>query len=218
LTRLDTRMLAERVGDLGRVVTTEAIEDALPGAWRTYDEAVRSGTSRCTWKAFMSALLSEACVDGGDLDEVVDHLWREQPARNLWREPVPGMIDVVDALRDAGLPVGVVSNSEGRVAELLAELGWLDRFAVVADSGKLGMEKPDERIFRWACDAMGVAPDRVVHIGDSRSADIDGALGVGMRAIWFRGTVNGQPPHRVRVCASSTEVMRALREWGALLA
>ncbi len=217
LTSLDTRMLADRITLLGGRASLARIDGALADAWRAYDEAVRSGATSNTWKAFMSALLAGAGERSELIPRLVEQLWREQPTRNLWRRPVDGMIDVVDALRAAGVPVGIVSNSEGRVAELLEELGWLDRFAVVADSGRLGVEKPDPRIFAYACDAMGVSPDRVVHIGDSRSADVDGALRAGMRAIWFRGGSDGLPAARARTCSTPGQVREVLAQWGAPL-
>ena len=217
LTSLDTRMLAARVARMGGHVTVEALDAAMSAAWRVYDEAVRLGAVANTWKAFMSALLEGAGERPGLIEGLVEHLWREQPARNLWRRPVAGMIDLVDALRDAGVPVGIVSNSEGRVAELLEELGWLDRFAVVADSGRLGFEKPDPRIFAYACEALGVPAAQVVHIGDSRSADVEGALGVGMRAIWFRGATGEHIPTGARSCSTPSQVGEVLAEWGAPL-
>lgn len=214
LTRLDIQALAARVRELGAHAAVAGLDSSLPEAWRVYNEVIRLKTSDCPWKVFMSSLLQGAGVRDDQRDALVERLWAEQPHRNLWRQPVPGMIDVVDSLRRAGVTVGVVSNSEGRVAELLDELGWLDRFQVVADSGRLGYEKPDPRIFRFACDAMSVRPEQTVHIGDSRSADVDGALGAGLRAIWFQGEADGLPRDRARTCATPDEIVEVLGEWG----
>src|SRR5688500_9003876 len=98
----------------------------------------------------MRTMLGGAGVGGAQLEPLVDWLWDEQPRQNLWRRPIPGMIELGDELRAAGVPLAVVSNSEGRLAELVDALGWADRFACVADSGKLGFEKPGREIFAWA--------------------------------------------------------------------
>ncbi len=218
LTSLDTTMLAARVRAMGVEVDEKSIVGALDRAWQDYNAAVKSGLAARSWQTFMSSLLAHAGARTDALGEIVERLWLEQPRRNLWRRPVPGMIEVVDALNAAGVPVGVVSNSEGRVAELLQELGWRDKFRVVADSGKLGIEKPDVRIFEYACRALGVPLHRTVHVGDSLAADVEGAMAAGMRAIWFRGTISDMPQDRVRCCATAAEVLDVLRQWGALAA
>jgi putative hydrolase of the HAD superfamily len=79
----------------------------------------------------------------------------------------------------------VVSNSEGHLAELAELLGWGRAFDVLIDSGKVGFDKPDPRIFELAWRALGVAPSELIHVGDSWEADVEGALGITARAVWF---------------------------------
>jgi putative hydrolase of the HAD superfamily len=126
------------------------------------------------------------------------------------------MIDIVIELNRAGIPVGVVSNSEGRLAELARELGWLDYFNAFADSGKLGMEKPGRGIFDWTATQLNVPVERIVHVGDSYAADVEGALGAGLRAIWFRGDRARAIDPRMVVCADAAEVRAALAAWHLL--
>ena len=57
------------------------------------------------------------------------------------------MFELAEELGRSGISIGIVSNSEGKLAELVAELGYERLFAAIADSGKLGIEKPDARIF-----------------------------------------------------------------------
>lgn len=210
---LDADLLAERLGERGLAGDPGRLDEALPAAWRVYDEAIRRGLGGHPWKVFMRSLLEHAGVAGDDaaLAGAVDFLWDQQPARNLWRRPIPGMLALVDVLRAARVPVGIVSNSEGRLAELVAELGWEDRFVCVADSGKLGLVKPDPAIFGWAAERLGVPLARVVHVGDSYEADIAGALAAGMRgAVWFGGDPARVTDERVRAASDAAEVRAAL--------
>jgi putative hydrolase of the HAD superfamily len=124
------------------------------------------------------------------------------------------MMDIVRALDAAGVPQGIVSNSEGRLAELMGELGWASSFRAIADSGKLGVEKPDRRIFDWCVAQLGVAPAAVVHIGDAHAVDIDGAVAAGLRAIWFRGHPGAEDRASVATCGDAAEVRAALAAWG----
>src|SRR5262249_50736405 len=82
-------------------------------------------------------------------------------------------------LRAAGVPVGVLSNSEGRLAELIEEIGWGDDLAIVADSRRLGVEKPDPAIFARTAARPGVPADEILPLGGSGGADRQGGLGGG---------------------------------------
>ena len=161
---------------------------AQGGAWRSLRRRDQGGRGEGghPWKTFMRALLVGGAVEG-DVDALVDFLWDAQPTRNLWRRPVPGMLELAKELVDAGVGVAIISNSEGHLAELLAEVGLAELFPIVLDSGKLGLEKPDPRIFERALAELGAKPHEAVHIGDSFAADVRGALGAGLAAVWFRG-------------------------------
>ncbi|MEL6345076.1 MAG: HAD-IA family hydrolase, partial [Myxococcota bacterium] len=52
-------------------------------------------------------------------------------------------------------------------------------------SGELEIEKPDPRIFRFACDQLGVAPEQAIHMGDSVRSDVEGARRAGCLAWRF---------------------------------
>jgi putative hydrolase of the HAD superfamily len=183
LVELDTELLVERLAERGVVLDARRVEAAQPTAYRAYDtRAAREGHP---WRAFMATLLEHAGIEGASAAELAAWLFTEQPRRNLWRRTIPGMVDLCRELRAAGVPVGIISNSEGRLVELLDEIGILDLFQVVADSGRLGIEKPDPRIFEWFSSEIGVPLGEIVHVGDSPTADIDAAIAVGMHAIGF---------------------------------
>jgi len=221
LVELDTQMLADRLAERGAVVNVAALEAAVPAAWRTYDALVATGRyghgAGGGWKALMTELLTPTGLGEGRVSALVDWLWTEQPTHNLWRRPVPGMIELVDDLRRAGVAVAVVSNSEGRLAELFVEIGWGERFACVADSGALGLEKPDPAIFAWTLARLGVPAAGAVHVGDSWAADIAGARAAGLRAIWFgphTRRLEAGAGQDVIACADAAAVRGALATWG----
>lgn len=55
-------------------------------------------------------------------------------------------------------------------------------FEHVIESSKLGMRKPDPRIYRHACDLIGVAPDRCIYL-DDLGINLKPAREMGMRTI-----------------------------------
>jgi putative hydrolase of the HAD superfamily len=207
LVELDTAMLARRAGERGVTVSAEALEAALPAAWRRHEEAVARG-ARHPWKVLMAAVLEGA---GGD--ELVDWLFDEQPRANLWRRPVPGMRELVEELHARGVPMAIVSNSEGRLAALMEDLGWANRFVAIADSGVLGIAKPDVGIFTWTLERLDVPAAAVVHVGDSYEADVEGALAAGLRAVWFGPVARAVPDERVVACPDAAALRRTIARW-----
>lgn len=223
LASMDPVMLARRLAEIDVAADAARLEAALPGAWAAYDAAVRAGHGGHPWKLLMATLLTGGGVAEGDRARAVDWLWDEQPKQNLWRRPLPGMIELCRDLTRSGVPVGVLSNSEGRLAELIAEMGWSGDLPLVADSGRLGVEKPDPAIFAWLAERLAVAPSRIVHVGDSLGADVMGALRAGWRAVLFLMPGAGSPaapdgvPPGVAVARSADELRAALLDLGVPL-
>jgi putative hydrolase of the HAD superfamily len=95
----------------------------------------------------------------------------------------PDAVPALDALAAAGVALGVVSNWDHALPEVLEGLGVADRFGVVATSAGVGAAKPDPAIFRHALEALGVPPGRALHCGDLPHADCAGAAAAGVRAV-----------------------------------
>lgn len=208
---LDLAFLARRLAERGVTVDTVALAAAVPAAWRRYDALVDPAGGH-PWRALMATLLDGAGVAAERIDGLVDWLWSEQPRANLWRAIVPDMVGLARELAGRGVRVAVLSNSEGRLAELLAEIGIADAFAAIVDSGRVGIEKPDRRIFEHTLAVLGASRPGI-HIGDSWPADVVGALGAGWRAIWFgRRAVTVEDP-RVAVAYDAAGVRAILARW-----
>lgn len=121
-------------------------------------------------------------VDRPLLDEAVAlHVQAEQQTFSLFAET----LEVLDALRAARVPLGVITNgpAEFQRAKLVAA-GIDVLFDVVVASGDFGVLKPDAAIFRHALAALDVRAEDAVHVGDSFPADVVGAADAGMTAIW----------------------------------
>jgi HAD superfamily hydrolase (TIGR01549 family) len=216
LVELDLDFLARRLGERGLEVAPGALVAASPAAWAHYDVLTDRGIGH-PWRELMAALVHGAGVPAAQVDPAVEWLWEQQPTVNLFRRPIAPMVELARELQAEGTPLIVVSNSEGRLAELLAEIGLSDLFAAVVDSGRLGIEKPDRRIFEHALAQISAPADAsVIHIGDAWSADITGALGAGWRAIWYGRRAKPVDDPRVGVAADAAGVRATLERWGVL--
>ncbi len=96
--------------------------------------------------------------------------------------PDPAMVELVRKARAAGLHTALLSNSwgEGYPKDLLIEL-----FDTVVISGRIGLRKPDERIYRHTLDQIGLPAERTVFFDDA-PINVEAAQAVGMHA--FRHT------------------------------
>ena len=106
--------------------------------------------------------------------------------------PIPDPLDCVlfDDVRPAletlaarGVKLGVVSNFEPWLEDVLALQGVDHLFAAVAISGRLGVAKPDPEIFRWAIREAGADPAATLHVGDQPANDVAAARAVGITPV-----------------------------------
>ena len=92
--------------------------------------------------------------------------------------PYPDAAEVLSALRERGIGVGVVSNIGWDLRPVFREHG-LDRFVdAYILSYEHGIQKPDPRLFATACEALEVDPRETLMVGDDRRAD-GGAAALG---------------------------------------
>ena len=179
---LDYARLAEGVGTaLGLPLTNEGLSRHISAATRAMEQA--SGTDRARAAAYLEALFQLGGVPPSRLPEVHACLSRMHREQHLWSSVAPGVAKSLQRLRAAGLRLGVVSNSDGRVEEALRAAGLREYFDVVIDSALVGVEKPDVRIFQAALDALGVAPEEALYVGDLYEVDVLGARAAGMQAV-----------------------------------
>jgi putative hydrolase of the HAD superfamily len=220
LAELDHEFLAQRAHDFGAELDPVAARAATVTAWSAYGAAKAHGHARA-WQAMMLEVLRGAGVRPSSgvaradfAEAVAQSLWDAQPLKNLWRKPIPGMFELVSELAGKGVPVGIISNSEGRLAELVEELGKTSLFRSIVDSGRLGIDKPDRRIFEHSAQQLGVPLADIVHVGDAWEADVVGAREAGAQAIWFSPTDDRELLPGVVACRDAGETRRALKDFG----
>ena len=97
-----------------------------------------------------------------------------------------GTLETLEELRRRGMKLGVITNGPREMQRRkLAVLGLERAFDTIVVSGEEGVRKPDAEIFRRALDRLGVAAHEAMFVGDHPVADIEGAHGAGLRAVWM---------------------------------
>jgi HAD superfamily hydrolase (TIGR01493 family) len=111
--------------------------------------------------------------------EVLEKIYERVPDPASW-EPYPDTATALHGLREAGLPVAVISNIPWDIREVFERSGLGGLVDEYLMSYAEGVMKPDPKIFLTACQRIGVAPEEALMIGDSEEAD-GGATRVGCR-------------------------------------
>jgi beta-phosphoglucomutase-like phosphatase (HAD superfamily) len=106
--------------------------------------------------------------------------------------------------------LGIVSNFYGNLEAVCHYAGLAPLFAVMVDSHRVGVEKPDPAIFRAALEALGAKPETTVFVGDSLRRDREGARRTGMRFIWIA-------PQEVQAAEGQTRIEPAVTELRGLM-
>jgi putative hydrolase of the HAD superfamily len=109
--------------------------------------------------------------------EIYDALYDRHMEPEAWR-PYPDTAEVLRTLSERGIGIAVVSNIGWDLRPVFRAhglAGWVDAFVL---SYEHGVQKPDPRLFRLACEALGPPPERVLMVGDDPVAD-QGAAALG---------------------------------------
>ncbi|HJW90781.1 MAG TPA: HAD family hydrolase [Anaerolineales bacterium] len=95
----------------------------------------------------------------------------------------PEVPEMLQALKQAGFTLGVVSNRTKPFGELLETLQLRSYFDYVLAAGEIKAWKPEPKIFQHALAMLGASPEQTLYIGDNYYADVVGAERAGLRPI-----------------------------------
>ena len=186
---LDHARLAALLARAGFAVSVDALIRHEGEAKRMLEDgtilrpewAHRGAAGAIGWGNTVGTIVHLAGVPREAIAAILETAWAEHVALNFWSLVPEGLAAALNAIRALGVKVVIVSNSEGMLEPLFARLGVLSAFDRVVDSGKVGVEKPDPKIFELALAPYGIAPGAALHLGDTYATDIEGARAAGLR-------------------------------------
>ncbi len=103
--------------------------------------------------------------------------------QNRANKAFPDAAATLQALKDRGFTVGLVSNRSQPCHEECRQLGLLDYFDFAYVAGEVDAWKPDPLIFKRAFKLANTTPANTVYIGDNLYADINGARNAGIQPV-----------------------------------
>lgn len=138
-----------------------------------------------------------------EIDAYADE--KEGTYRELSRggvRPMPGAPRLLDRLATRGIPAAVATSAPAaNVLHTLAELGFADRFAVIARSDEVPRGKPAPDVYLKAAAVLGVRPEACLAFEDA-PVGVAAARAAGMRCLAITATFPREtfltaewPPH-----------------------
>lgn len=112
---------------------------------------------------------------------------REQFERYLERcglqDALPGVRELIESARQAGIPLAIASNSDlGWIERWLSHLGLREPFGCISTFEHVAHPKPAPDVYLNAAACLGVAPERCIAVEDS-PVGMQAALAAGMRCV-----------------------------------
>lgn len=166
-------VLLEDVLRASRAVTERFSEASRGGErWTTSPER-----SRAFWVSVYEMMLEALELPSGDgLRDTLYETFTDRANYALFDDVRPAL----ERLGSDGYVLGIISNFEAWLDDLLADLGVRETFSVRVISGTEGVEKPDPRIYRLALERSGVDAREAAYVGDNPEFDIDPPAALGM--------------------------------------
>lgn len=142
---------------------------------------------KLTLEHALAVILKEFGVYSEDLLAVICRK-RAEVKRECFRHLHPGILPMLQSLRDAGIKIGLVSNCFSEEVPVIRESPVFSYFDAACLSYEEGLKKPDPAIFCRCMERLAVTPEQCVYVGDGGSRELEAAKNLGMKALqacWY---------------------------------
>ncbi len=153
---------------------------APPLAFGNATDEERKGLEKDYWKSIVESVYNEVGMFEG-FDNHFDELF-EVFRSKAW-ELFPESKETLGALKDSGFKLGIISNFDSRVYDVMKDLGIEDYFDFFVISSEAGFAKPHTDIFRIALEKAGSVGAESLHVGDNLNNDFHSPRALGIKAL-----------------------------------
>jgi len=162
-------------------ISVEALNRQFARSWSTarsfnYTHAAWANIVDATFHGLSRSLPSQTFFP---------HLYRRFSEPDVWHI-YEDVLPTLDQLASDGVKLGIISNWDDRLRPLLNALRVDKYFEVILVSCESGFTKPSPVMFNLAAEKLGLAPERVLHVGDNLEMDVRAAQAAGMKGLWLR--------------------------------
>jgi putative hydrolase of the HAD superfamily len=172
-------------GELGLKWDSRELDRAFHNAWKAMPrrapiDGPRDNDDKDWWRQLVDLVANEVAPSLNELDRdnFFEIAYEHFAEAGVW-ELYPEVLEVLEKLQPR-FPLAVISNFDGRLRMILAQLGVSKFFKNVFLSSELGADKPDPEIFRRALNLTQLAPNEALHVGDDPERDWQAASAAGL--------------------------------------
>ncbi len=172
---------AEELSRMGHNISPNVIEERFSLSFRAFKKDYPGRLlDRDSWREIVSTTLQNLTPED-DIDNLFEILWNAFTRAERWRL-LPGVLPALQRLSTKKLRLFVLSNNDERLHAILDGLGIARYFETIFVSAELGAEKPSPLLFKRVEESIRVDAKKILHVGDSLSEDVQGALQAGWNA------------------------------------
>ena len=161
----DFNMLAKIANQAGIQTSPDDIAQEHASLFRSFDDYISKNQQIPKIQYFLD--IFKQVTDSEDNAKTASKLTQKvDKQKHIWTITQPWVKESLIKLKEQGYKMSVISNSDGRVEQILTNLGHREYFEIVIDSAVVGVEKPDKRIFEIALQQLNWNPSETIYIGD----------------------------------------------------
>ena len=178
---------AEMARLFGYSLDPDRIQDAFRIAWKSLPAPPESygphpDDDRGWWRRLVAKTIDDAGYEIDRFDDYFTEVYEAFARPGVW-ELFPEVRSVLAELNRLEMRLGVISNFDRRLYDILLHLGVRDTFEHVIISSEVGAQKPAARIFFEAARRFDVGVHEILHVGDESESDFWGARSAGLHAL-----------------------------------
>lgn len=205
--------------DYGFKGTGDDIKDRLLDSfnvnWKNYPNFGKNVMSwEDWWRNVVKSTFDGHLPPSTDINGIATRLIQEFRTPKCWNA-AKGGDKLIALLSKNGISLGVISNFDPRLNDILQSFNFDVCFDFIVTSYEVGLSKPDHRIFHYVLEKFqkNVRPAESLHIGDDVEKDYEAARAAGWHAILVTSKINTEkPPAPGHVFNSLEELSLAIEQ------
>jgi putative hydrolase of the HAD superfamily len=178
---------AETARLFGYDLDPDRVQDAFRITWKTFapppeSMGPRPDDDRDWWRELVARTMETAHYRIAPFDDYFATVYQTFARPGIW-ELFPDVPHILAELSSLKIRLGVISNFDRRLYDILTQLNVRDAFEHLIISSEVGVRKPAARIFRVAAERFHVEISEILHVGDEPGSDFTGARAAGLEAL-----------------------------------
>jgi putative hydrolase of the HAD superfamily len=163
------------------------VQDSFRITWTTFAPPPECAghqpdDDRGWWRELVARTIETAGYRIIPFDDYFAAVYQAFARPGVW-ELFPDVPPILTELARLRMRLGIISNFDRRLYDILESLGVRGVFEHVIISSEIGVRKPAAGIFQAAAQRFNVDTSEMLHIGDERDSDFAGARAAGLEAL-----------------------------------